>query len=74
MGGDLKAAPEGKAPTLLIRALRDVDGANLDRVQVVKGWLDAKGETQEKIWDVACSGDRKTGVGRAVAKRRWAIR
>ena len=59
MGGDLKAAPQGKAPTFLIRALRDVDGANLDRVQVVKGWLDAKGETHEQIWDVAVSGDRK---------------
>ena len=47
MGGDLKAAPEGKAPAFLIRALRDADGANLDRVQVVKGWLDAKGETHE---------------------------
>ena len=59
MGGDLKAAPQGKAPTFLIRALRDADGANLDRVQVVKGWLDAKGETHEQIWDVAVSGDRK---------------
>ena len=47
MGGDLKAAPAGKAPALVIRALRDADGANLDRVQVVKGWLDAKGETHE---------------------------
>jgi hypothetical protein len=59
MGGDLAAAPEGKAPTFLIRALRDVDGANLDRVQVIKGWLDSKGETHEQIWDVAVSGDRK---------------
>jgi len=59
MGGDLTAAPEGKAPTFLIRALRDVDGANLDRVQVIKGWLDTKSETHEQIWDVAVSGDRK---------------
>jgi hypothetical protein len=59
MGGDLKAAPAGKAPALLIRALRDVDGANLDRIQVIKGWLDAKGKTQEKVYDVAWSGDRK---------------
>jgi len=43
----------------LIRALRDVDGANLDRVQVIKGWLDTKSETHEQIWDVAVSGDRK---------------
>jgi hypothetical protein len=59
MGGDLAAAPAGKAPALVIRALRDVDGANLDRVQVVKGWLDAKGALREKVYDVVWSGDRK---------------
>lgn len=59
MGGDLKAAPAGKAPVFLIRALRDPDGANLDRVQVVKGWLDAQGKTHEKVYDVAWSGKRK---------------
>ena len=62
MGGDLAGAPAGKAPSLIIRALRDVDGANLDRVQVVKGWLDAKGEQQEKVYDVAWSGDRRPGA------------
>jgi len=62
MGGDLKAAPAGKAPTMLIRAQRDVDGANLDRVQVIKGWLDAAGKTQEKVFDVAWSGNRKRGA------------
>jgi len=62
MGGDLKMAPAGKAPTFLIRALRDVDGANLDRVQVVKGWLEADGNTQEKVYDVVWSGDRKPGA------------
>lgn len=56
MGGDLSNAPKGKAPTFLVRAIRDPDGANLDRVQVIKGWLDAKGNTQEKIWDIACAG------------------
>ena len=61
MGGDLAKAPRGKAPTFLIRALRDPDGANLDRVQVIKGWLDAKGETHERIYDVAVSDGRKTG-------------
>ena len=40
----------------MIRALRDPDGANLDRVQVIKGWLDAEGNTHEKIYDVACGG------------------
>ncbi|MGH8863024.1 MAG: DUF3604 domain-containing protein, partial [Burkholderiales bacterium] len=59
MGGDLRRAPAGKAPTFLIRALRDPDGANLDRIQVVKGWLDAKGEQHERIYDVSVSDGRK---------------
>jgi hypothetical protein len=58
MGGDLRAAPEGKAPTFMIRALRDVDGANLDRVQIVKGWLDGKGSLHEQVYDVLCSDAR----------------
>ena len=45
----------------MVRSLRDPDGANLDRVQIIKGWLDAKGETQERIFDVAVSGGRKIG-------------
>jgi hypothetical protein len=61
MGGDLKSAPRAKAPTFLIRALRDADGANLDRVQVVKGWMDAAGKLHEKVYDVAWSGNRKPG-------------
>ena len=64
MGGDLTAAPEGKAPAFMIRALRDPDNANLDRVQVVKGWLNDDGETEERIYDVACSD------GRAIVNRR----
>jgi hypothetical protein len=59
MGGDLKNAPAGKAPTLVIAAQRDPDGANLDRIQVVKGWLDAGGQTHEQVYDVAWSGQRK---------------
>jgi hypothetical protein len=59
MGGDLKQAPAGKAPAFLVAALKDPIGANLDRIQVVKGWVDAKGEAQEKVYDVAWSGDRK---------------
>jgi len=62
MGGDLSAAPAGKSPAFVIRALRDADGANLDRIQVVKGWMDAKGELQEKVYDVAWSGDRQPGA------------
>ncbi|MFN0038854.1 MAG: DUF3604 domain-containing protein [Burkholderiales bacterium] len=61
MGGDLKAAPAGKAPTFLVQALRDPDGANLDRVQIVKGWVDAAGKLQEKVYDIAWSGNRKPG-------------
>ncbi|WP_170756094.1 DUF3604 domain-containing protein [Ruegeria lacuscaerulensis] len=57
MGGDLTDAPSGSSPTLMIRALRDPDGANLDRIQIVKGWLNDDGTTSEKIFDVAC-GDR----------------
>ena len=67
MGGDLAAAPEGKAPTFLIRALRDPDWANLDRVQVIKGWLDGDGKLQERIYDVAVSDGREIGAdGRAL--------
>ncbi len=62
MGGDLSAAPNGKVPSLVIRALRDADGANLDRVQVVKGWLDANGDLQEKVFDVVWSGNRQSGA------------
>jgi len=66
MGGDLRNAPEGGAPRFMIRALRDPDGANLDRVQVIKGWLDDQGETHERIYDVAVSGGREIGAdGRA---------
>ena len=61
MGGDLKAAAAGQKPTLLIQAMRDPDGANLDRIQVVKGWLDGAGKTHERVYDVAWSGDRKRG-------------
>jgi len=60
MGGDLKKAPKGKkAPTFMVIALRDPVGANLDRIQIVKGWMDKKGNTHEKVYDVSWSGDRK---------------
>ncbi|BCH17142.1 DUF3604 domain-containing protein [Mesorhizobium sp. L-2-11] len=62
MGGDLRAAPEGKKPTFLVAALKDPLGANLDRYQIVKGWLEADGKLNEKVYDVAWSGDRKPGV------------
>lgn len=59
MGGDLTNAPAGAKPGFLIRAVRDPEGANLDRVQVVKGWLEADGTRREKVYDVSWSGNRK---------------
>ncbi len=63
MGGDIKAPTAGgkKAPGFLVKAVRSPDGANLDRVQMVKGWLDAKGQSQEKVYDIVWSGQRKLG-------------
>ena len=59
MGGDLRVKPEdANAPNFMILALRDPIGANLDRIQIVKGWLDADGTTHEKVYDVAWSGER----------------
>lgn len=59
MGSDLTKAPDGKAPTFMVYALRDPIGANLDRVQIVKGWLDKDGKTHERIYDVAVSDGRE---------------
>ncbi len=61
MGGSLDKAPAGKAPTFLVWAMRDPDGPNLDRIQVIKGWLGKDGKAQERIFDVAVSGGRKIG-------------
>jgi hypothetical protein len=59
MGADLFAGPDGAAPTFMVRALRDPDGANLDRIQIVKGWVNAEGEPETKVFDVAWTGDRE---------------
>jgi len=59
MGGSLAKAPKDKSPTFMIKALCDPDGAYLDRVQMIKGWLDQRGQTHEKVIDVAWSGNRK---------------
>ena len=64
MGGELSTAPAGKAPTFLVAAMKDPIGANLDRVQVIKGWLDAKGESHEKVYDVAWSNNPKRQPGK----------
>lgn len=58
MGGDLEATAGNQAPTFMVYALKDPNGANLDRVQLIKGWVDARGETHERIYEVAWSGDR----------------
>ncbi len=62
MGGDLRRAPQGKAPTFLVAALKDPLSGNLDRIQIVKVWVDAKGKRQEKVYDVVWSGGRKPGA------------
>ena len=59
MGGDLSAETGGKAPTFMVYALKDPIGANLDRIQIVKGWLDAEGKTHEQVYNVAWSDGRK---------------
>ncbi len=63
MGGDLSDALKGKSPTFLVAALKDPIGANLDRIQIIKGWLDAKGKVQEKVYDVVWGDDDKRTPG-----------
>jgi hypothetical protein len=63
MGGDMRNAPKGKAPTFLVAALKDPMGANLDRIQIIKGWLDGKGQVQEKVYDVAWGDAEKRKPG-----------
>jgi hypothetical protein len=63
MGADLAERPEGaKSPSFMVYALRDVIGANLDRIQIIKGWLDSDGDTHEKVYDIAWSGGRAPGA------------
>ncbi len=61
MGGDLHNAPSGKSPSFLVAAMKDPYSGNLDRIQVVKGWVNKDGKTEEKVYDVVWSGDRKPG-------------
>ena len=65
MGGDLTRAPSGKSPTFMVAALKDPDGANLDRIQIIKGWVDADGEVHEQVYDVSVSDDRTITDGKA---------
>ncbi len=59
MGSDLTGAPDDKAPTFLMYAVRDPNGANLDRMQIVKGWVDADGQAHERVYDVVLAGARQ---------------
>lgn len=59
MGGDLTSSSKGDAPTFIVAAMKDPYSGNLDRIQIVKGWMDNKGETHEKVYDVVWSGERK---------------
>jgi hypothetical protein len=62
MGGDLRNAPGGKSPSFLVAALKDPYSGNLDRIQIVKGWMNKDGKTEEKVYDVVWSDDRKPGA------------
>jgi len=67
MGGDLTHSEEGRPPSFIVQAMRDPNGANLDRLQLIKGWVDAAGQPMERIYDLAVSGDRVIGEdGRCV--------
>ena len=59
MGGDLSKAKKGQVPKFLVIAAMDADGARLDRIQIIKGWMDKAGKSQEKVYDVAWSDNRK---------------
>lgn len=67
MGGDLANPSSDRRPSFLIRAVKDPDGANLDRIQVVKGWRDEMGALHERVINVAWSGDRELGADGALA-------
>jgi hypothetical protein len=60
MGADLELAG-GQAPTFLVAVLKDPDAANLDRAQIIKGWVDRSGTAHERVYDVAVSGERTIG-------------
>jgi len=60
MGGVL-SRKEGKRPGFLVQAARDPKSAQLDRIQIVKGWVDARGDSHERVYDVALSDGRRAG-------------
>lgn len=70
MDGDLTNAAQGKSPTFLVGARKDPYNGNLDCIQIVKGWLDRKGELQEKVYDAVWSGGRKRNAENTVDVKR----
>ena len=62
MGGDLRKAPGGKPPSFLVAAMKDPYSGNLDRIQIVKGWMNRSGKTEEKVYDVVWSDEREPGA------------
>jgi hypothetical protein len=62
MGGELEATPEGASPAFLVEAMRDPDGANLDRIQIIKGWLNESGQTEEKVFNVVWSNAKERAL------------
>ncbi len=61
MGGDLPDAPAGRSPSFLVAALKDPLSGNLDRIQIIKGWMDSRGKLHERVYDVAVSDGRTIG-------------
>ena len=59
MGGELSRQKEARAPSFMVQAMKDPDAANLDQVQIIKGWIDADGMTHEQIYYVALSDNRQ---------------
>jgi len=64
MGGDLRAAPEGKSPSFLVATLKDPLSGNPDRIEIIKGWLDKKGELHEQVYDVVWADAEKRKPGK----------
>ena len=62
MGSDLRPTGEGKSPTFLVAALKDELSGNLDRIQIVKVWLEGKSDRKEMVYDVVWAGDRQPGA------------
>jgi hypothetical protein len=59
MGGEISAIGE---PVFIVQALKDPEGANLDCIQIIKGWIDSDGQSHERVFDVVWSGERQPGA------------